>query len=56
LLTPVLLFQNYHLIHHLIPTVPFYRYGRIWRAKKDFLIANGAAVSYLDGRGRQAAA
>ncbi|WP_324743306.1 fatty acid desaturase [Tsuneonella sp. CC-YZS046] len=54
LLTPVLLFQNYHLIHHLIPTVPFYRYGRIWRAKKDFLIANGAAVSYLDGRGRRA--
>ena len=54
-LTPVLLYQNYHLIHHLIPTVPFYRYGRIWRAKKDFLIASGAAVSYLDGRARQAA-
>lgn len=33
--------QNMHLIHHLYPGVPFHRYGRIWRAKKDFLLARG---------------
>ena len=47
LLTPLLLYQNYHLIHHLIPTAPFYRYGKIWRAKRDFLIENQAAITYL---------
>jgi len=36
LVTPVLLFQNYHLVHHLYPTVPFYRYIRVWRAKETF--------------------
>jgi len=36
LLTPVLLFQNYHLVHHLYPTVPFYRYIKVWRAKQNF--------------------
>ncbi|MCH8544684.1 MAG: fatty acid desaturase [Alcanivorax sp.] len=31
--TPVLMYQNYHLVHHLYPTVPFYRYGKAWRAR-----------------------
>lgn len=33
LLTPLLLSQNYHLAHHLYPTVPFYRYRRVWEAR-----------------------
>jgi len=36
LLTPILLYQNYHLVHHLYPTVPFYRYIKIWKAKKHY--------------------
>lgn len=33
LLTPLLAYQNYHLVHHLYPTVPFYRYGKAWKAR-----------------------
>ncbi len=29
-LTPVMLYQNYHLSHHLYPGVPFYRYKESW--------------------------
>ncbi len=36
LLSPLLLNQNYHLVHHLYPTVPFYRYLAVWRAKERF--------------------
>ena len=36
LLTPALLFQNYHLVHHLYPTVPFYRLLKIWYARKHY--------------------
>ena len=36
LLTPVLLFQNYHLVHHLYPSVPFYRLLKIWYARKHY--------------------
>ena len=31
LLTPLLLYQNYHLVHHLHPTIPFHRYVAVWR-------------------------
>lgn len=43
-LTPIFLFQNYHLIHHLYPGVPFYRYTAIWEDQKDFLISQGTMV------------
>ena len=43
-LTPLFLFQNYHLIHHLYPAVPFYRYARVWELEKDRLIERGARV------------
>ena len=40
LLTPLLLGQNYHLVHHLYPTVPFYRYIKVWRAKEKTHLQN----------------
>ena len=34
-LTPLFLYQNYHLVHHLYPAVPFYRNLKIWNARRD---------------------
>ncbi len=44
LLTPLLLFPNYHLVHHLYPTVPFYRYLKVWNARKQYHEAQNPAV------------
>ena len=35
-LTPLLMHQNYHLVHHLYPTVPFYRYRQAWLAREPY--------------------
>ncbi|MEW6734271.1 MAG: fatty acid desaturase [Acidobacteriota bacterium] len=50
LLTPVLLYQNYHLIHHLYPGIPFYRYSRVWRDQREALLGKGVEVRDLFGR------
>ncbi len=39
LLTPLLAFQNYHLVHHLYPRAPFYRMIKIWNARRAFHLA-----------------
>lgn len=44
LLSPLLVCQNYHLVHHLYPTVPFYRYRAVWLARKDMHEANNPSV------------
>jgi ring-1,2-phenylacetyl-CoA epoxidase subunit PaaE len=49
-LTPFLLSQNYHLIHHLYPGVPFYRYGKVWWTLRDRLLDDGAVVRKLWGK------
>lgn len=36
--------QNYHNIHHLLPTLPFYHYGLIWREYGDFLVSKGTRL------------
>lgn len=43
-LTPVLMYQNYHLMHHLYPTVPFYRYGKAWRSRQQYHLANNPGI------------
>ena len=35
LLTPLLVYHNYHLIHHLYPTLPFYKMHKVWHLKYD---------------------
>ena len=43
------LFQNYHLIHHLFPRVPFYLYGDAFKELKPVLEREGAHI-YEIGR------
>jgi fatty acid desaturase len=47
LLGPLLQYQNYHLIHHLYPSTPFYNNYKVWQLlekelrKKDLAIQHG---------------
>lgn len=50
ILTPLLLSQNYHLVHHLHPSIPFYRYVAAWRRNEDAYLQRGAAISTAFGR------
>ena len=47
---PVLLYQNYHLVHHLHPLVPFYRYIRVWRRNEEAYLDGDPALSTVRGR------
>ena len=50
LLSPLLLYQNYHLVHHLHPVVPFYRYIAVWRRNEDAYLEHDPALSDVRGR------
>ena len=50
LLTPVLLYQNYHLVHHLHPSIPFYRYIAAWRRNEQAYLERDAAIMTAFGR------
>ncbi|MCP4443959.1 MAG: hypothetical protein GY811_01255, partial [Myxococcales bacterium] len=49
-LSAVTLFENYHLIHHLRPNIPFYRYRKAYLATRDELLASLARGPPLRSR------
>ncbi|WP_454787870.1 fatty acid desaturase [Mycolicibacterium lutetiense] len=44
ILTPLLLSQNYHLVHHLHPSIPFYRYVATWRRNETAYLERDSAL------------
>lgn len=49
-MSPLLLNQNYHLVHHLHPVIPFYRYVRVWRRNEETYLEHDPALSTVGGR------
>ncbi len=43
-LTPIMVYQNYHLIHHLYPRIPFYLYKKKFEEVKEELISKGSPL------------
>jgi len=50
LLTPAMLYQNYHLVHHLHPSIPFYRYVKAWKRNEEAYLERDAAINTAFGR------
>jgi fatty acid desaturase/flavin-dependent dehydrogenase len=50
LLTPLLLSQNYHAMHHLRPHLPWYRYLPEWRRNEEAYLRNGVPLIGIFGR------
>lgn len=50
LMSPLLLYQNYHLVHHLHPIIPFHRYVAVWRRNEDAYLDGDPALSDVRGR------
>ena len=50
ILTPLLLSQNYHLVHHLHPSIPFYRYIAAWRRNEAAYLDRDSAISTVFGQ------
>jgi beta-carotene hydroxylase len=46
LMTPLLQNQNYHLLHHLYPSAPFYNNGRLWRLLEPELRRHTLAIQH----------
>ena len=44
LITPLFAYHNYHLIHHLYPTIPFYKMARAWHLKKAELMKHDVSI------------
>ena len=44
-MNPVMLYQNYHLVHHIHPTIPFYRYVQVWRRTESDFLDRGAPIA-----------
>ena len=44
LLSPLMGYQNYHLVHHLYPDIPFYRMVKVWNARLDEHLSHDPAI------------
>lgn len=44
LFSPLMMYQNYHLVHHLYPNIPFYRMVKIWNAGLDEHLSHDPAL------------
>ena len=42
--------QNYHLVHHLHPSIPFYRYVAAWRRNEAAYLERDSAMSTVFGQ------
>lgn len=40
----IMMFQNYHIIHHLYPSAPFYRMEKMWDIGCNYFKENGTRV------------
>jgi beta-carotene hydroxylase len=56
ILNALLLGQNYHLIHHLWTTIPWYRYQRVFGEVEDELVGRGARIEWRNDPTEQAIA
>ena len=43
-MTPIMLYQNFHNIHHLYPWLPFYKYSAIWYKFDEYFIQEGTKI------------
>ncbi|GJL91897.1 fatty acid desaturase [Hyphococcus sp.] len=50
ILNTVLLGQNLHIIHHIYPRVPFYRYEKVYERSEAFLRAQNVNIIEFDGQ------
>jgi ferredoxin-NADP reductase len=50
LMTPIMLYQNYHLVHHLHPAIPFYRYLRAWNDNREAYLTRDIPIITAWGR------
>ncbi|MEO8181024.1 MAG: fatty acid desaturase [Deltaproteobacteria bacterium] len=49
-LSPIMLWQNYHLVHHLYPRAPFWLMVRLWRAHERWHLQQGPVMVSVSGK------
>ena len=49
LFTPLMLSQNYHLVHHLHPSIPFHRYSATWKRNQEAYLERDVAIATVFG-------
>jgi fatty acid desaturase len=49
-LSPIMLWQNYHLVHHLYPKEPFWKAVELWRSKESWHLEQSPSMVDVWGR------